>query len=68
MRRGDWKAVRLHALEPERSVVELYKLAEDLGEERDLAAEHPEIVAELTALMNQAHVDQPGYVIAPYAP
>lgn len=68
VRRGDWKAVRLHTQRPGGSVVELYHLVEDLGERRDAAGEHPEIVAELTALMNQAHVDQAGYEIAPYKP
>jgi arylsulfatase A len=68
VRRGDWKAVRLNTKRPGRSVVELYNLAEDLGEERNVAGEHPETVAELAALMNQSHVDQEGYEIAPYVP
>jgi arylsulfatase A-like enzyme len=57
VRQGDWKAVRLNALRPARATIELYNLAEDLGETRDVAAEHPEAVARLTAIMRAAHVD-----------
>ncbi len=56
IRRGNWKAVRAGlGMGP----VELYDLASDVGETRDLAAEHPDIVAELTDLMAQAHVADP---------
>ena len=40
-RRGDWKAVRLDVEGP----IELYDLAEDIGEENDVADEHPDVVA-----------------------
>jgi len=40
-RRGDWKAVRPEHDGP----IELYNLAEDIGEEHDIAADHPEVVA-----------------------
>jgi arylsulfatase A len=58
LRRGDWKALRLgvQARDPR---VELYDLASDPGESRDLAAEKPELVAELTGLMDAAHVPDP---------
>jgi arylsulfatase A-like enzyme len=58
LRQGPWKAVRLNVLDPANATVELYNLAEDVGEHRDLADEHPEIVARLVALMAKAHVDQ----------
>jgi arylsulfatase A len=32
----------------------LYDLAKDVGETTDLAAQHPEVVAKLSALMQQA--------------
>ncbi len=44
-RHGDWKFVQNKRSEP----VELYNLAEDLGEQRNLAAEHPELVKEFEA-------------------
>ena len=37
-RLANWKAVRLSPA----GKVELYDLAEDIGEERDVAADHPE--------------------------
>ncbi len=56
VRRGDWKAVR-YAPGRERTApdsawgVELYDLAADPGETTDVAAEHPALVAELTAVL-----------------
>ena len=40
-----------------RATLELYDLADDLGEKHDVAAEHAEVVARLSALMREAHVD-----------
>jgi arylsulfatase A-like enzyme len=50
-RQGKWKAVQ----QPYRSPVRLYDLSQDLGEERDVAASHPEVVARLTAAMQAAY-------------
>ena len=36
--------------------LELYDLAHDPAETRDVAAEHPEVVAELSAILKQQHV------------
>ncbi|MCP5116505.1 MAG: arylsulfatase [bacterium] len=49
--RGEWKLVR-HA-EPGDNPSELYNLSADPNEKRDLAAEHPEIVKELTARVDR---------------
>jgi arylsulfatase A len=57
VRQGDWKAVRLNALKPASAKVELYNLADDLAEKHDVAAEHADVVARLSALMRDAHVD-----------
>lgn len=65
VRQGDWKAVRLNALDPAKAIVELYDLGDDGGEQDNVAAAHPDVVARLTALMRDAHVDQDGYVIKP---
>ena len=45
VRVGDWKLLRYY----EGSRVELYNLADDLGESRDLAAEKPDLAAALLA-------------------
>ena len=57
IRRGDWKAVRPLG----GGQVELFDLSADLGEANDLAAEHPETVAELVALMEAAHEPNPNW-------
>lgn len=58
VRHGDWKAVKLNALDPAKSTVELYNVAADLAETDDVAAEHPEIVERMTGLMRSAHRDE----------
>lgn len=47
IRRGKWKLVL-----PSPDTAELFDLEEDLGERNDLSAEHPEVVAELKALLS----------------
>ncbi|MEE2706364.1 MAG: arylsulfatase [Planctomycetota bacterium] len=57
IRVGDWKAVRqkLRAKKP-RLQIELYNLADDKGEQHDVAEEHPGIVQRLAKLMHEARV------------
>ena len=57
MRKGDWKAVKLNVKSPDKTVVELYDLASDPYERNNVAAEHPDIVKQMTALMDEAHHD-----------
>jgi arylsulfatase A-like enzyme len=53
VRRGDWKLIRFYADSDDGSDrFELYNLADDLGESRNLAAQRPELVAELNALID----------------
>jgi len=56
VRYGDWKAIRRPMLT---GAVALYDLATDLGEERDVAATHPELVTRAKAFMDQSHVPSP---------
>jgi arylsulfatase A len=56
VRVGRWKAVRQPMLT---GPIELYDLENDPGEQRDVAAEHPEIVARLRAYMDEAHTPSP---------
>jgi arylsulfatase len=53
VRRGDWKGIR-NARE---GTFELYNLAEDLTESRDLAAKEPAIVREIEEIMRAARTE-----------
>lgn len=52
VRLGDWKAVR----RPSKGI-ELYDLKIDLGEQNDVAANHPDVVARIERIMKAARVD-----------
>jgi len=62
LRVGDWKAVRQNLLprgkgkKVESNVsIELYNLKDDIAETRDVAAQHPDIVAKLERIMREQH-------------
>lgn len=57
IRWDDWKAVRPNPSAP----IELYNLANDLGETTDLAASHPELVSKATAMMAEARAPHPDW-------
>jgi arylsulfatase A-like enzyme len=57
VRQGDWKAYR--AAPNER--VELYNLATDVGESKNLARAHPQIAAKLEKLMTTSRTDSPEF-------
>jgi arylsulfatase A-like enzyme len=62
VRMGRWKAVRP---DPE-SGFELYDLSIDLGEQEDVAAEHPNVLATMKQLATDAHrPPEPGQVLDP---
>ena len=50
VRAGDWKLI---AHEDDERQVELFNIADDPYEERELAAEHPNVVRELSELIRQ---------------
>jgi arylsulfatase A-like enzyme len=53
VRKGDWKLIRFFADNADGSDrFELYNLKDDLGETKDLAADKPELVRELNALIS----------------
>lgn len=53
IRMGDWKAVR----NKPGNKVELYNLANDIGEQNDLADKEPEVLAKMTELLTTARID-----------
>ena len=55
VRMGDWKAVRLDIDKP----IELYDIKNDLGETKNVAEQHPEIVAEMAEIMKTARTESP---------
>ena len=57
VRKGKWKAVKLKCFNEAKTRIELYDLSKDVGEENDIASDHPEIVKELVDIMERAHVE-----------
>lgn len=54
VRMGDWKAVR-----PGGKPIELYDLGNDLGEQNNVATQHPEIVARIETYLKNARTESP---------
>jgi len=52
---GNWKAIRFGTADP----AELYDLSKDIGEQNNVAAQHPDVARELEAYMTSQHVDTP---------
>jgi len=61
LRRGEWKVLRPQAEAP----LALYHLKTDPGERQDVAEQHPEIVAQLEALLKEARHDSERWPIQP---
>src|SRR5262249_24746082 len=54
VRLGDWKGVRQDLFKG-KTEIQLYNLAQDIGEKKDVAAQHPDIVARLAKIMADNH-------------
>lgn len=54
VRMGDWKGIRQQMLKGN-TKIELYNLAEDLGEKKDVAGQHSEVVARIEKIMKEQH-------------
>jgi arylsulfatase A-like enzyme len=54
VRVGDWKAIRTN-LARGKVQTQLYNLMDDIGEKNNVAAEHPDVVAKLEAIMTDQH-------------
>ena len=52
VRQGKWKAVRYEVFKDPDGPLELYDLSIDIGEENDLADEHPEIIGEMERILD----------------
>lgn len=54
IRMGRWKAVRLAPSRP----IELYDLETDLGEQRDIADRHPEVIAAMKDILGRVRTEE----------
>ncbi len=67
VRLGRWKGVRQGLLRRRRGrdplKIELYDLQTDIGEQHDVADQHPEIVARIRAIMEREHQPSPIFPI-----
>ena len=54
VRMGNWKAVKYNVLKDPNAELELYDLGKDVGEEDNVALEHPDIVAKMKAILKEA--------------
>ncbi|MFD0799400.1 arylsulfatase [Maribacter chungangensis] len=59
IRMGDWKVVRQHLKSKEQPTLELYDMANDPTETRNVAKEHPEILEKAAIIFQQEH-SKPG--------
>jgi len=59
VRMGDWKGVRVGAKAP----LELYNLKDDVGETKNIASKHPDIVARIEQIIKTAVVESEDYPI-----
>ncbi len=56
VRQGKWKAVRLQVRKNPNAPIELYDLENDIQEDNNIAAQHPELVSKMATIMKQSHV------------
>lgn len=55
VRMGNWKFIKLNVHTPEQEQTLLFDLASDPGEENNVAAQHPEVIAKCTAIVRENH-------------
>ncbi len=65
VRKGKWKAVRLRVRKDANSPIELYDLSKDIGETKNVAAKHPELVKEMSKVMADSHTPSPTFRFLP---
>ena len=61
VRMGSWKGVRLNARAGAGAPIQLYNLDSDVGEQKDVAAEHPDLVKKIAAVMDGGRTESPYY-------
>jgi arylsulfatase A len=61
LRKDNWKVVRQHIVDEPDRPLELYDLMADPGESQDLSAEYPDVMEELSRLMQEARHPDPNW-------
>lgn len=61
VRMGDWKAI----IDKFGRTTELYNLSKDLGEDNNIAATHPDIVARIETYLKTARTENPNWIPMP---
>jgi len=59
VRKNQWKAIRLEVNKNREEPIELYNLAKDPSESKNIADQHPEIVKQMDSIMKIAHTPNP---------
>jgi arylsulfatase A len=57
VRMGSWKGIRLNAIKAPRGTISLYNLEKDRTESTDLASQYPEVVKQITRIMENARTE-----------
>jgi len=65
IRMGKWKAVRLKVAKSPDAPIQLFDLATDLGETKNIAVAHPEVVAKIKPLFKSARVESDLFTLFP---
>lgn len=55
VRIGKWKGIRLNMDDNPNALIELYDLSVDVGEQNNIASDHPEIVKKISDIMKREH-------------
>lgn len=64
-RLGNWKAVRNNLKQNPDAPIELYDLAEDVGEKHNIARKHPQVVEQMARILQEAHVPSTTFPLFP---
>ena len=65
VRWGNWKGVRLEVNKNAEAPIELYNLATDPSETKNVADKYPAVVTKIAELMKEAHVPNPDWPLLP---
>ena len=65
VRMGQWKAVRLGVMKKSNPPIEVYDLSKDIGEETNVADQHPEMVEKMAGIMKDARIPSKEFKLLP---